>query len=413
MRILPFLVVLATATAAHGAGLSLDEALKLAEGRSLQLAAQRAAVEAARAVVPSARENPDPKLVAAIENVPVEGGDRWSLNADFMTMRRVGVMQDFVRREKRELRESRAAAEADREAAVLEMQRADLRREVATAWLERHYAERAQDVLDTLRRETEAQAELAATDVAGGRTSVAEAIAVRALRATVADRRQESEQKARRATALLARWLGADAIRPLGAPPDIRVLPAHHAGALEADLEAHPHLAMLAPMEAAAVAEMRLAAAATKPDWSLELSYAQRGSAYSNMVSLMFRMELPLFASRRQDLVTSQKAKLLEQVRAQAEDARARHLAEIRSGIVDWEIAHARLERNEREIVPAAEERARMALAAYEGARSDLAAVLEARRARIEARLTALSVELELARAWAQLAFLLPERRQP
>jgi outer membrane protein TolC len=127
----------------------------------------------------------------------------------------------------------------------------------------------------------------------------------------------------------------------------------------------------------------------------------------------MFRMELPLFASRRQDLVTSQKAKLLEQVRAQAEDARARHLAEIRSGIVDWEIAHARLERNEREIVPAAEERARMALAAYEGARSDLAAVLEARRARIEARLTALSVELELARAWAQLAFLLPERRQP
>lgn len=410
MRSIVFIALALSGAAFAQQPLSLEQALALAESRSPQLAAQRAAFEAAAALVPAARENPDPKLVAGIENLPVEGADRWSLSADFMTMRRVGVMQDFVRAEKRELRETRAAAEARREAAVLEMQRADLRREVAAAWLERHYAERSQALLQALAREAELQLQLATADVSAGKASAAEAIATRALRATFADRRQEAQQKARRANALLARWLGDDSSRPLAAPPDFGALGVHHASQLEANVGFHPHLAMYAPMEAAAEAEMRLAAAARKPDWSLELSYAQRGSAYSDMVSLMFRMELPLFTARRQDPVTASKAKLLEQVREQAEDARRRRVAEIRAWLVDWEVARERLERHQREIVPLAEERARLAVSAYEGGRSDLAGTLEARRGVIEARLAALNAELELARAWAQLAFLLPER---
>jgi outer membrane protein TolC len=131
------------------------------------------------------------------------------------------------------------------------------------------------------------------------------------------------------------------------------------------------------------------------------------------MVSLMFRMDLPIFESRRQGPAAASKAKLLEQVRAQAEDAKRRHVAEIRTSIVDWEISRERLERHERELVPLAEERARATAAGYEGGRVDLAAALEARRGVIEAKLAALNAELELARAWAQLAFLVPERKQP
>ena len=210
---------------------------------------------------------------------------------------------------------------------------------------------------------------------------------------------------------MLVRWLGDDAARPLGAPPDVRSLDVHHQ--LEMNLESHPHLAMFAPMEVAAEAEMKLAAAATKPDWSVELTYGARGAAYTNMVSLMFRMDLPIFEARRQNPVTASKAKLLEQVRAQAEDAKQRHVAEIRTSIVDWEISRERLERQERELVPLAEERARVAASGYEGGRVDLAAALEARRGVIEAKLAALNAELEVARAWAQLAYLVPERKQP
>ena len=394
------------------APLSLDEALRLAEARSPQLAAQAASVAAAAALIPAAGQNPDPRLVAGVENLPVEGGDKWSLTRDFMTMRKVGVMQDFTRASKRHGREARAEAEARREAALVEMQRADLRREVATAWLERYYAERSLELVDALAAEAQLQAEAFTAELASGRVSASDALAARALRAALADRKLEIARNARRAEAMLSRWLGAQAARELSDPPRISRL-AHHTADFEAGIERHPHLAMYAPMIAMAEAELRLAQAAKDPDWSVELSYAQRGPEHANMVSLMFRMELPVFTGTRQDPVIESKRRALEQVRAQADDARQRHLAEIRAWLSDWDIALSRLERHRRDLVPYAEERARLARSSYEGGRADLASVLDSRRMALEARLAALAAEAELARAWAQLAYLLPEGAKP
>jgi len=106
--------------------------------------------------------------------------------------------------------------------------------------------------------------------------------------------------------------------------------------------------------------------------------------------------------------VIESKRRALEQVRAQADDARSRHVAEIRAWVADWEIAKARLDRHRADIVPYAEERARLAQSAYAGARADLATVFDARRMALDARLAALAAEAELARAWAQLAYLIP-----
>ncbi len=124
----------------------------------------------------------------------------------------------------------------------------------------------------------------------------------------------------------------------------------------------------------------------------------------------MFRMDLPVFPGSRQEPAAIAKAKQAEQARAQAEEARRRYEADVRAALVDYEIARARVDRNEKEIVPLAEERAHATLAAYEGGRAELGAVLEARRMLLEARLMALNVRAEAARAWAQLAYLLPER---
>jgi outer membrane protein TolC len=404
--------LLAAAPAFPATSLGLEEALRQAEAGSPQLAAQRASADAAAALVVPAGENPDPKLVFGIENVPADGADKWNVTADFMTMRRVGVMQDFVRGEKLGLREAKAAAESQREEAIIAMQRADLRREVATAWFERFFAERAKKLVVELAGEARLQASTSSAELASGKVSSADAIVVRGLQASLEDRMLEFDRQARRAAATLSRWLGADADRPAGSAPDIYALD-HHASALEGDLDAHPHIAIYAPMVAAAEADLRLAQAATKPDWSVELSYAQRGPAFTNMVSLTFRMDLPVFASRRQDPVSASKAKQLEQVRSLAEDATRRHAAEIRASLADWEIAKARVERYRREIVPLAEERARLVSSAYEGARADLASVFDARRNVIESRLAALNAEAEVARAWAQLAFLAPDRSSP
>ena len=392
--------------------LDLDEALRVAESLSPQLAAQRAAFQSAEALVPAAGQNPDPKLIFGIENLPAEGGDRWSVTADFMTMRRVGVMQDFVRAEKREAREAKASAEALREGAMIEVQRADLYRDVATAWFEKYYADRAFSLLGALENEARLQASTAQAEVAAGKLAAADALGASIMIATLADRRAESDRKSQRAAAMLARWVGAGAAEPAGKAPDVSTLP-YHSIETQTDFSLHPHIAIYAPIEAAAEAELKLAQVATKPDWSVELSYAQRGSAYANMVSLMVRMDLPIFASRRQDPVAASKSRQLEQVRAQAQDALLRHSSEVRAAASDWKVAKARVERHRNEIIPLVEERARLARAGYEGGKVELASVLDARRGVIEARLTALDAEAELARAWAQLAYLVPQRNVP
>jgi outer membrane protein TolC len=392
--------------------LALDEALKIAAARSPQLAAQRAAAASASALVPAAGENPDPQLFFGIENVPAEGADRWSLSADSMTMKRVGVMQQFVRAAKREDRAAKADADARRENALVDVQRADLERDVATAWFERYYAGLALVEVDALARELDLQVAASGAELAAGKTGAGDALMARSARAQLADRRLDLERQARRAAAVLARWIGPDADRAPGAAPDVTML-AHHGAALETAIERHPHLAMYAPMEAAARADLDLARDAAKPDWSVELSYGQRAAPFDNMVTVMVRMDLPIFQSRRQDPAIESKARALEMVRAQAEDARERHLADIHVAEADWEVGKARVERQRRDLVPLAEERARLAQAAYAGGRADLAAVFEARRGALEARLAAIAAEGELARAWAQLAYLVPEGRTP
>ena len=397
---------------ANAAPLPLDEALRLAEARSPQLAAQAASASAAAALIPAAGQNPDPRLVAGVENVPVDGGDKWSLTRDFMTMRKVGVMQDFTRGSKRESRTARQDAEARREAALLEMQRAELRRDVATAWVERFYTTRSRSVVDALISEARLQSEASTAELAAGRGSAADALAARALRATLVDRQLEIDRQARRAEAALSRWLGDDASREPISPPNFEQV-SHHIGNLEASLDRHPHLAMYGPMIEMAQAELRMAEAAKDPDWSVEVSYAQRGPGFGNMATVMFRMDLPVFAGRRQDPVIESKRRALEQARAQADDARRKHLAEIRVSLAEWEIAKARLDRQRADIVPYAEERSRLAQSAYAGGRADLASVFDARRMVLDARLAAIAVEAELARAWAQLAYLVPERSTP
>jgi outer membrane protein TolC len=76
--------------------------------------------------------------------------------------------------------------------------------------------------------------------------------------------------------------------------------------------------------------------------------------------------------------------------------------------LVEWTNDRERSARYARELVPLASERTQATLAAYRGAKATLGDVLLARRNEIDVRMQALQLEAETARAWAQLAFLMP-----
>lgn len=397
----------ALAETSSASPLALSEALTLAVTQSPRLAAQRFALDAAEETVVPASQLPDPKLALGIDNLPVDGPDRWSLTRDFMTMRRIGFMQDFPRAEKRRHQGERAQAEADKERVTLSAQSLEVKRDVALAWLEAWSAQAQVQTLTELVPEAELLKEVTRAQLAGGKAGTADPITARAAAVTLQDRVAEARRNLKQAQAMLARWVGAaEAARPLATAPDFTVL-SHHPEALLAGVEHHPELALYGPMAAMARAEADLARAAKHPDWSLEVAYQQRGAAYSNMVSMAVRIDLPLWGEKRQDPMIRAREKQLERVEASREDARRMHEAEIRADLATWETAKDRVERIEQQRLPLSRERTAATLAAYRGGRGDLNAVLQARSNEIETRLLAIQQQAELGRAWARLNFLL------
>src|SRR6185369_11565803 len=106
--------------AAAQSTLSIVQAQRAAVERSRSLDGRRLAVFAAREMAAVAGRLPDPVLTFGLENVPAQGADRFSLSADPMTMKRIGVMQELTGADKRGLRAQRFESEARREQAEQE-----------------------------------------------------------------------------------------------------------------------------------------------------------------------------------------------------------------------------------------------------------------------------------------------------
>jgi outer membrane protein TolC len=387
--------------------LTLDEALRLGETQSPRLAAQRSAVAATSEQVGRAGALPDPKLRVGIENIPVSGDDRFRYDRDSMTMRAIGVMQEFPNSAKREARNLRAERQRDVEVVGLEAQRAMLARDVATAWLEVHYAEHARTVLERLVRQFQLQVDTLAAGVARGRQSPAEALMVRGALEQANDRIIEQERMIARARIALAALVGDAAKGALAAAPDTTAF-AHPREQLVSRLEEHPELRMQQQREALARAEVDVARSSAKPDWALEVGYGHRAPAFDNMLTVMVSMDLPWQTGRRQDRDIAARLAEVDQARAMRENARRMHEAEVRGWLADFDTAERRIERFERTQLPLARERSAAALAAYQGGRGDLGPILEAERAVTETELTLNQALAERAKAWANLNYLYP-----
>jgi outer membrane protein TolC len=402
--------VLMLAGLAHAseAPLTLGEAQRIAVERSRQLAAQDASITSAREMAVAAGQLPDPVLKLGVDNLPVDGADRFSLGRDFMTMRRIAVMQEFTRDDKRKLKVQRFDRETDRAIAEKSVAIAALQKDTALAWLERYYLERMRAVVAAQAEEANLEIEGAEGAYRAGRGSQADIFTARASRVALDDRLSELDRRIRNARTMLARWVGNAADAPLAGEPNFtKVALADHT--LDQEIERHPEIALLARQVAVAESEAQLAKANKQADWSLELAYQERGPNFSNMVSVGVSIPLQWDQKNRQNRELAAKLALTERAKAQQEEMLRAHIAEIRAMLNDWENGRERIGRYERELIPLAKDRTRAALAAYRGAKGDLNTVLVARRNEIEVRTQTLQLEMDTARIWAQLNFLVPD----
>lgn len=387
--------------------LTLEQAQHLAIERSRQLLANDAAIQGSRAMAVSAAQNPDPVLQLGIDNLPVDGPDRFSLSRDFMTQQRIGVMQEFTRAEKRRLRSERYEYEAGKALAEKSATVADILLGTALAWFDRYYAEAMAGQMAEAIQQAQLEIDVADSAYRSGRGSQADVFAARAARVVLEDRASELDRRVRLARIALMRWIGDREEGPLATRPLTDEVP-FQSNAIGDHMAQHPKIDLLTKEKALASVEAKLAQANKTSDWSVEVAYSQRGQEYSNMVSVGVSIPLQWDQKNRQDQEINAKLARVEQVQAVREETLRALNTEVHGMLVEWNNSRERQARIEHELLPLATGRTLAALSAYRGGKSSLSEVLSARRNEIEVRLQSLQLEFEVARLWAQLKFLLP-----
>ncbi|MDP2452027.1 MAG: TolC family protein [Polaromonas sp.] len=393
--------------------LTLIEAQRIAVDRSQQLVAQEALTAAAKEQAVAAGQLPDPVLKLGIDNLPADGADRGSLTRDFMTMRRIGVMQEITRSEKRQLRSERFERDAQRAQAQRQLTLANLRRDTALAWLDRYYTQAMRELVQQQLEETRLQIQAADIAFRAGRGSQSDVFAARSAVIQLEDRVSQISRQSRNASLMLARWVGTtDADRPLSGSPPWQTT-SLQIGVSSEHIKQHPDLLAISAEIDTVETDARLAQANKQADWSVEASYAQRGPTYSNMISIGVSIPLQWDQKNRQNRELAAKLALVDEARARYEDMLRNHEAEVRGWLNDWQTGKDRVARYRNELIPTARQRAEAALTSYRTGKSDLAGALAARRDELDTHMQTLTLEMETARSWAQLNFLFPEHSMP
>ncbi|RQT90658.1 TolC family protein [Burkholderia cepacia] len=382
---------------------TLDAALQSATDHSASMQAAQASVRASSEAAVKAGQLPDPMLKAGIDNLPVNGGQRFTVGQDFMTMRRIGIEQEWVSGDKRRLRSALANEQVGRERAGYLAQLASVRQQTATAWLNAVYAKQAlalqQALLDHMNHELDATK----ASYRGAKASAADVVQARAMLAQTQDQWLKARQVYQTALIALSRWTAVPASDVTGTPP----APESFVSSLPPDelRVSQPALITAADDIAVAEADTAVANSERRPNWTWEVAYQQRGGAYSNMVSVGVTIPLPLNRRNRQNRDVAEKAELATKARLTYEDTLRQVQADIRTQSETLASGRERIANLSTSLLPAADQRVQLADAAYRAGTGSLADTFAARRAQLDAQLQVLDLRRDVSQTWAQLEY--------
>jgi outer membrane protein, heavy metal efflux system len=382
---------------AVAAPLSLDQAVDLAVRRSQVTASARAGAMSAAEMARAAGQQPDPMLSLGIDNLPATGGNRFSTHAEDMTMKRVGISQEWVSADKRAAREAVASAMARRESTMEKVAAADARLQTALAYVDAFYFGEALQLAMLNERHGREEREAGRGRLATPSGSSAEVLGLDGALGMAEDDSGEVRQQQGAALAALQRWTGATG-GELAQPP-LAIVPA------QADyVAADPAVVTRQRDIEVARREAEAASLNRKPNWTFEVSYGQRQSR-ADLVSLGVSIPLPVAPASRQDRETAARQALVDKAEADLEEARRAAAGEYAALSGDALRLQARIERLQVAVLAPLEQRTATTLAAYRSNQASLVMLFEARHAEVEARRKVLSLRRDLARTRARLVF--------
>jgi outer membrane protein TolC len=377
--------------------LTFEQALDLAVQRSYATRSARAAASSAVEAARAAGQLPDPMLSVGVENLPATGPDRFNSTRDFMTMKRIGISQEWVSAEKRSARAGAARALAEREQVAERAAAAEARLQTALAYVDAWYAGEALELATLDEHHAREALEAGKGRLATIVGSSAEVLALATSLGMAQDASAELRQRQGLAGVALQRWVGvaADELNR----PALDALPGE-----AAFVAGHPVVALkqrdieIARQDAAVTATNR------RPNWTWAVSYGQR-TGFSDMLNVGVSIPLTVAPAERQDRETAAKLALLDRAEAELAEAQRIAAAEHAAWASDVRRLEQRLERFRAAVLVPAAQRIAAATAAYRSNQGSLVMLFEARHAEVEARRRLLELQRDLARTQVQMAY--------
>ncbi|MCE4555067.1 TolC family protein [Roseateles cellulosilyticus] len=397
LRAVAMAAALLPSTWVVAAPLSLDQAVDLAVQRSQATRSARSGALSASEMARAAGQQPDPMLNVGIDNLPATGSNRFSTAAEDMTMKRIGISQEWVPADKRAAREAAAGAVVRRESVMEQVAAGEARQQAAMAYIDAFYA--SQSLKLTALNEMHAREELEAgkgrlSTVSG---SSAEVLGLTSALGAAEDESADMRQRQAASLVALQRWTGSPSDELV--EPHLAVVPT-----LDEFVAAHPLVVTKQRDIEVARQEAEVARLNRRPNWTYEVSYGQR-QGRADMVSFGVSIPLTVAPAARQDRETAAKLAMAHKLEAELEEARRAAAGEYAALSSDIRRLQERIERFRAGVLTPLHQRTAASLAAYRSNQAGLVMLFEARHAEVEAQRKVLALQRDLAKAQVQLVF--------
>lgn len=402
------LIVTLLSTGAGAESLSLAEAESLAVLQDPSVESVRSRQAALNELEVAAGQFPDPQLKFGMMSVPT---DTFDLDQEAMTQMQVGVIQRFPRGQSRELR----AAQLNERSKALGDTAQDLLLRVRLAVRENYLEVLKQVHLAAINADAVAAfsdlADITQDFYATGRVQQQDVLRAAVELARVQERSVRITEEEQQARGRLAAWIGDDAWRDIS--PEWPVI--HEPGALQETkkgLTDHPRIRALHQEVIAAEKGIELAEQNYKPEFAVDLTYGGRagenpdGSHRADLLSLMVRMDLPLFTGNRQDRVVQASIANSSAAAFNRDDAYRRMSSEAEVHHATWQRQQERLDLYEASLLPDADFNAQATFDAYQAALEDLTTLMRARITEFDLQLEHARLKAESFKSQARLLYL-------
>jgi len=382
--------------------LSLNEAIALGLKLDIGQRKQASLAEAYRQKAQSVKRLSEPTLKFGLLNYPT---DTFARDQAPMTQAKFGIKQNFPKGKTLRLKSERAQINASRHLVLKTNQGLMTQQMVRKAWLELMYWLKAETIVRKNKRYLQQVLKITQDQYRSGRRPQQDVIRGQLEIDLIDDKVLSIKTKQEQARAKLGKWIGYDnAARPL--PKSIPKLPTipESFNFLEL-LKRHPKFISSLKMVAAKAKNVDIAKQAFKPQFSVELSYANRVNR-ADFASVAVGVKLPFLRKKKYDHNLLSAQSKLGAAQADNDDVYIEMRRQYHDRYATWRKLQERERKFRKVLMPRANSNARVTVSAYRNGRSDFNTLIRARVIKLNVELKALRVLVNYLKAKVDLLYL-------